>query len=168
MEKNSTRSVSKFKPKFEEARDWSGPGGSSERGLDDELKEIDRLLRAWGQWVRDVGANVPPNAPKPESLLGRVIREGFGALQSSGYDGCIPVEIAAVDAAVSRVTTTLQRVVRVQYLYGGGWPIEDRAKRIGVTVRRYNQLLRIVRETFRALLMDMGLPEQARETDNRD
>jgi len=168
MERNVIRRTSKFKPKFEEARDWSGPGGSSERGLDAELKEIDRLLRAWGQWVRDVGANVPPNAPKPESLLGRVIREGFGALRSSGYDGCIPVEIAAVDAAVSRVTSTLQHVVRVQYLYGGGWPIEDRAKRIGVTTQRYNQLLRIVRETFRALLIDMGLPSESQKTDNRD
>jgi DNA-directed RNA polymerase specialized sigma24 family protein len=108
--------------------------------MDPETKVVHAKLEAWGAWAKDSEIRAYPSV----SYLARWIEQGIhGASQQGRPPVSMPDEIAAIDAAVSRLNAVDKKAVQLYYLK---WqPIEGHARTMHMRVRQYQNVLRRAR-----------------------
>ena len=114
--------------------------GRTMNHMDPEGKRVHARLEAWARWSRDASLRALPAV----SVIGRMMEYGaLGAAQAGRPPISIPEEIALVDAAVARLESLDQRVLKAYYLH---WEtIETSAHRVHRSVRQLQSLLKRAR-----------------------
>lgn len=117
--------------------------------MDPETKIVHAKLEAWGAWAKDSEVRAYPAT----NYLYRWAKEGIhGASQEGRPPVSMPDEIAAVDAAVSRLNAIDKRAVQLYYIR---WqPLENHARTMHMRVRQYQNVLRRARWRL-ALFLDL-------------
>lgn len=108
--------------------------------MDPETKIVHLQLEEWGRWSK--GENHQGQiGPTP---MARAVEEGLhGAGQQSKPPISMPDHIAAVDVAVARLGQIDKKIVVEYYQHWN--PIEVSARRVGMRVREFQNVLRRAR-----------------------
>ena len=110
--------------------------------MDEETKLVHLRLEEWAKWARDPGIAGFPH----QSITEKAAKYGkLGIPQEPLHkpEPMMPESVAVVDAAVSRLGEIDRRVIRAYYLH---WePVEVMARRCGMRVRQFQNVLRRAR-----------------------
>lgn len=117
--------------------------------MDPETRIVHAKLEMWGAWAKDSEIRAYPAA----TYLARWMEQGIhGASQQGRPPIAMPDEIAAVDAAVCRLNVIDKQAIQLYYIK---WqPIEAHARRMGMRVRQFQNVLRRARWRL-ALFLDL-------------
>jgi DNA-directed RNA polymerase specialized sigma24 family protein len=117
----------------------AGKDGRACSHMDPQTSAVHARLEEWGKWCRD-----RLNAWPQRTLLGRVIDQGFtGAAQPGAERADVSEDVAVTDAAVARLGQIDQRAIKAYYMRTE--PIESSAKRVGMSKRMFQNVLRRAR-----------------------
>jgi len=120
--------------------------GRAANRMDPDTKVVHARLVAWAKWARENLHSFPPI-----TILGRMIEYGaLGAAQAGNPPVCIPDDIAAVDAAVSRLRPDHKETIIAYYTH---WEApEVTARRLGMHYREMRAVLHRARHCLVYLL----------------
>lgn len=106
-----------------------------------DLAWVERLLEQWAQWqhgIKGVGLGYSglsgSRYAKPEELKGVTVQHGDPKFDRTMLD---------VERALASMPSSLQEVVRAQYLLGDSWTMRARAKNCHVSMETYYRRLAI-------------------------
>jgi DNA-directed RNA polymerase specialized sigma24 family protein len=100
-----------------------------------DIRAVHYRLVEWATWSKD---EIPNDWPK-QTLLGRYVEQGDAIFSRSAKTHEMPIQVAETERAVLHLTGLDRKVIERYYRH---WePKEVRARKLGITVKRFDSLL---------------------------
>lgn len=121
--------------------------------MDPETKIVHVRLEEWAKWAKDLGISGYPR----QSITEKAAKYGkLGIPQEPLHkpEPMMPERVAVTDAAISKLGDIDRRVIFAYYLQWA--PVEVMARRCGMRVRQFQNVLRRARWRIRGFLDAMS------------